>query len=54
MAYLSDFLPYVLPYLPGCSTPLAELPIRQITILCIQLGLDDKEVDQLFIEASRL
>lgn len=32
MAYLSDFLPYVPPYLPGCSTPLAEMTIRQICI----------------------
>lgn len=32
MATLTDFLPYVLPYVTGCSTPLAELHIRQCAI----------------------
>jgi len=30
MATLSDFLPHVLPYVPGCSRPLAELHIRNV------------------------
>lgn len=30
MASLSDFLPYVLPYVAGCSRPLAELHIRNV------------------------
>lgn len=32
MAYLADFLPFVLPWVSGCSTPLAELHIRQTCI----------------------
>lgn len=50
MAYLSDFLPYVLPYLPGCSVPLAEMTIRQICIdFCnhsqvVQVQLDPMDV----------
>lgn len=32
MATLSDFLPHVLPYVPGCSNPLAEQHLRDICI----------------------
>lgn len=32
MSALSEFLPYVLPYVAGCSTPLAEMHLRRICI----------------------
>lgn len=32
MSTLSEFLPYVLPYVAGCSSPLAEMHLRRICI----------------------
>jgi hypothetical protein len=46
MAQLSDFAPYVLPYVPGCPSPLAEQHTRDVCIdfcmrsLIVRLALD--------------
>jgi hypothetical protein len=56
MAQLSDFAPYILPYVPGCSSPLAEQYVRDVCIdfcmrsLIVQLALDPIDAIQGQIE----
>jgi len=46
MASLSDFLPYVLPFVDGCSEPMAEQHIRDICIdFCAHSGVVQFSVD---------
>jgi hypothetical protein len=56
MAQLSDFAPYILPYVPGCPNPLAEQHVRDVCIdfcmrsLIVQLALDPIDAIQGQIE----
>jgi len=56
MAQLSDFAPYILPYVPGCPSPLAEQHARDVCIdfcmrsLIVQLALDPIDAIQGQIE----
>jgi len=56
MAQLSDFAPYVLPYVPGCPGPLMEQHVRDTCIdFCmrsniVQLALDPMDATQGVIE----
>lgn len=46
MAAISDFMQYVLPYVPGCTYPLAELHIRNICIdFCTHAPIVQEQLD---------
>lgn len=53
MASYSDFLPYVLPYVPGCPDLLAETYVRDICIdFCAFSLLVQKPLDPIDVEAN--
>lgn len=55
MAALSDFMPYVLPYVPGCTYPLAELHIRQICIdFCAASSVVQEQLDAIDVVAGQI
>lgn len=50
MAKYSDFLPYVLPYVTGCSVPLAEQYVRDICIdFCVHTLLVQETLDPISV-----
>jgi hypothetical protein len=55
MAALSDFMPYVLPYVQGCTYPLAELHIRNICIdFCTHAPIVQERPDPIDVVAGQI
>lgn len=55
MAALSDFMPYVLPYVAGCTYPLAELHIRNICIdFCTHAPIVQERPDPIDVVAGQI
>lgn len=55
MASLSDFMPHVLPYVVGCTYPLAELHIRNICIdFCTHAPIAQATLDPLDVIAGQI
>lgn len=53
MASLSDFLPHVLPYVPGCSVPLALQHVRNVCIdFCSKAPIAQAELDPIDVTAG--
>ena len=55
MTPLSDFMPYVLPYVAGCTYPLAELHIRNICIdFCTQAPIVQEVLDPIDVALGQI
>lgn len=55
MTPLSEFMPYVLPYVPGCTYPLAELHIRNICIdFCTQAPIVQEVLDPIDVALDQI
>lgn len=55
MATLSDLMPYVLPYVVGCTYPLAEQHIRNVCIdFCTHAPIVQERLDPIDVEKGRI
>lgn len=55
MTPLSEFMPYVLPYVAGCTYPLAELHIRNICIdFCTQAPIVQEALDPVDVVTDQI
>lgn len=54
MAHLADFMPYILPYVPGCPAPLAELTLRGTAIdFCTYVPVVQQVLDPVDVYAGQ-
>lgn len=54
MASLADFMPYVLPLVPGCSMPLAEMTLRGVALdFCFHAPVAQQVLDPIDVVAGQ-
>jgi hypothetical protein len=54
MAHLADFMPYILPLVPGCPAPLAEMTLRGVAIdFCTYAPVAQQVLDPVDVYAGQ-